>query len=159
MYYTNTEYLQVGQINGMTVTGVTYSVADDKQFHYHMYNSYEEFITSTTVASLDADGAMLSQGLYDYAGFDANATSAATMTFTGTSTNSFVGISCQKGSPVNISNPFDGLIYEILIYKNDVVGGYYLPDDGINDSTAGITPATDILEYLHRKYQSKKFKG
>ena len=65
-YFTNTKYFQVAQINGANVTGTTYDYIDSPILHYHMYNSYNEFMTSNTTVTLEADGACQAWGLYNH---------------------------------------------------------------------------------------------
>ena len=131
---------------------VRYDTADDEKKHYHSYVSPVEYITNQNMAMLDADGFMAGwlSGGSTYSKVNMlTGVPTTTLEFSGTSSNNFLGVGCRKdGSGVNASTKFRGLIYEILIFKNDLAGGYVASDSGYDRNTM-----RDMLNYLHRKYK------
>lgn len=149
-----------------------YSEGDDREFHYHMFNAYEQYGNNDNHSSLQADGLFhqfdstdtdpgMPNPKYDkIAGPEVTALDGFAGTFTQTfnfnnNINSFhpsitIGGQPQLGGTA-AKGTFKGYIYEILIFKNEHAGGNVLDD--IFFSSPFKKRWSNMLYYLQRKYQ------
>ena len=149
---------------------VQYDTADDKEFHYHMFNAYEKWSNQDNYGSLQADG--LFHQFSEPSGLPSPAyqklanpgysmlngesgTFTRTFQFTGTPGTYHPSVTIG-GQPVlagtsPASGVFVGKIYEILIFKSEHAGGNQV------DATGFGRPLkrrwSNMLYYLQRKYQ------
>jgi len=154
-YFTSADSFFTGRMtySGVGTGDTDYDTADDEEFHYHAYNSYENYNQLETYASIQADGVHhdqfgSAQG-QPYAEIENDGSIDTTFTFTGTS-NHFMGVGC-KLSGSTITPTFKGKIYEILLFKREHGGPNVLDHAVYGDEFGHVWK--DMYYYFHRKYQ------
>tara|TARA_R110002020_G_scaffold17225_8_gene60806 strand:- start:646 stop:1740 length:1095 start_codon:yes stop_codon:yes gene_type:complete len=142
---------------------VKYDEADDGNFHYHMFNAYEQYSFSSNHGSLQADG-LFHQFTDDYdynkisaPGFSllegTSGTFTSTFEFTGTGTyqpSITIGGQPQFGV-VSPKGTFVGKIYEIILFKSEHAGPNVL--DVFAFGAQFKRRWSNMLYYFQRKYQ------
>lgn len=143
---------------------VKYDEPDDGQFHYHMFNAYENYNNSSNYGSLQADGVFHQfTESYDYnkissPGFGmldgSSGTLSNTFDFSGTSTyhsSITIGGQPQFGTSIAPKGTFVGKIYEILLFKSEHAGPNFV--DVLFFSKTFKRRWSNMLYYFQRKYQ------
>ena len=169
-FFNNANKLHV-RLTGSGQSGMTrYDVADDGNFHYHMFNAYELYSQATNYTSLQADGLFHQfsedasdkpSPLYERVwnpGFSispgVSGSINETFQFTGTPgtyhPSVTIGGQPQLGSTA-AKGTFAGRIYEVLIFKSEHAG-----PNQLDEQFFGATFKrrwSNMLYYLQRKYQ------
>lgn len=156
---------------GQSYRYVRYDDADDGNFHYHMFNAYEQYSNTDNYGSLQADGLFHQFNLlatdpgmpnpkYDKIISDASSllegkggTLSHEFDFTGAGqhhSSITIGGQPQIGSETP-GGTFRGNIYEILVFKSEHAGGNALDD--IFFSSPFKKRWSNMLYYFQRKYQ------
>ena len=144
---------------------VKYDEEDNKEFHYHMFNAYENYSNNSNHASLQADGIFhdFTNSSIDYHKIGNPASSvldglggAPTHTYDFTGAGAYHPSVTIGGQPVlGDDNPangfFTGKIYEILVFKSEHAGGNVIDD--IHFGTPFKKRWSNMLYYFQRKYQ------
>ena len=159
------------RLTGSLASGISrYNVADDEEFHYHMFNAYEIYNNAANYTSLQADG-LFNQFSEDASdkpsplyeklwapGFTispgASGSIDETFQFTGTPGTFHPSITIG-GQPQLGTTPaegtFKGKIYEILIFKSEHAGPGLLDVTFFNKQYK--RRWSNMLYYFQRKYQ------
>lgn len=136
---------------GTPIRTMNINSVDDGEFRYYYINAYPSYVGGSNSMSMNSDG-FYEVGTPTYNHFSLSAAQTSTMEFDGVSGNMYFSLGAGKASgtvyPDLSSGLFKGDIYEMMIFKKDMVGGA-LPglDPGADRRTV-----RDVTHYLRRKY-------
>jgi hypothetical protein len=144
------EFQGIDVFAGIPIEKITHPDADDGEFHYHYINCLPSFAANTNHGIMGSDGLWYGGGVYSTV--DTSATQTSTMEFDNVSSNIFYGIGCKKGPASAGTSPssfdlFKGRIYEIMVFRKSLSGGFEGMDSEFDRDTW-----KHVLHYLRRKY-------